>query len=185
MWRVLRLAMLLAAVMPPLMAGRVLAHAEFVTSDPPPGATLASPPAQVRVVFTQAIARTSTIAVLAPDGEVVSGPTTVSGNVATVAVRAGRPGTYRVQWANTSLEDGHERSGSFEFTVTAAAPAPAGGAGQAVPRQPGAIAPAAMPRTGAGLSADHTGSVIGWMALLTAALAPAVVRLIACTGHRR
>jgi hypothetical protein len=172
MLRLLRVAVLLAAVAATLATRSASAHAEFVTADPAPGAALTTAPTQVRIVFTQAIARSSTIVVTGPDGRVVSGATTVSGNVATVSVQATAPGVYQVQWANTSLEDGHERSGAFQFTVVAARP-------PAVPGLPAQAAPpATMPRTGTGPAESAAPSAVSASLVGAIALIPAVTRLL-------
>ncbi len=170
MLRTPRIAVLLAAVAA-LTARGALAHAEFVTSEPAPGATLATAPTQVRIVFTQAISRSSTIVVTGPGGQVVSGPTTVSGNVAIAPVQATAPGVYQVQWANTSLEDGHERSGSFQFTLTVGAPSR--GQTQAPPRAQTAP-PTTMPRAGAGPTEKAAGPVTATALLAVAALGPTI-----------
>ncbi len=172
MLRTLRIAVLLAAVAA-LTARGALAHAEFVTSEPAPGATLATAPTQVRIVFTQAISRSSTIVVTGPGGRVVSGPTTVSGNVAIAPVQATALGVYQVQWANTSLEDGHERSGSFQFTVVGATTR---GQAQASPRTQ-AAPPTTMPRAGAGPTEKAAGLVTTTALLAVAALGPTIVWL--------
>lgn len=172
MLRLLRVAVLLAAVAATLATRSASAHAEFVTAEPAPGAALTVAPTQVRIVFTQAIARSSTIVVTGPDGRVVSGPTTVSGNVATVSVQATAPGVYQVQWANTSLEDGHERSGAFQFTVVAAARQ----AQAPMPTQ--AAPPATMPRAGTGPAGSSTPSAVSASLVGALALIPAVTRLL-------
>jgi len=171
MLSMLRGAVLLAAVAATLTARSAFAHAEFVTSDPAPGATLATAPTQVRIVFTQAISRSSTIVVTGPSGEVVSGPTMVSGNVAITPIQATAPGVYQVQWANTSLEDGHERSGSFQFTLVAGAAS----RGQTQPpARVQAAPPTTMPRTGAGPAEKPAGPVTAMALIATAALGPTV-----------
>jgi len=171
MLRLLRVAVLLAVVAATLATRSASAHAEFVTADPAPGAALTTAPTQVRIVFTQAIARSSTIVVTGPDGRVVSGATTVSGNVATVSVQATAPGVYQVEWANTSLEDGHERSGAFQFTVVAARQAQAPMPAQAAP-------PATMPRTGTGPAESAAPSAVSASLVGAIALIPAVTRLL-------
>ena len=175
MLRLFRVAALLAAVATTLATRSASAHAEFVTAEPALGATLTVAPTQVRIVFTQAIARSSTIVVTGPDGRVVSGATTVNGNVATVSVQATAPGVYQVQWANTSLEDGHERSGSFQFTV--AVGAPSGGQTQAPPRAQTAP-PTTMPRAGTGPAGSSTPSAVSASLAGALALIPAVTRLL-------
>jgi methionine-rich copper-binding protein CopC len=95
----------------------VRAHAAFVTSDPAPDAVLDAVPEQLRIIFSEVISSKSTVNVTAPDGNIVSGEVVVDGRVATTTLQPGAPGIYTVQWSNISLDDGHESSGMFQFTV--------------------------------------------------------------------
>jgi len=57
-----------------------------------------------------------------------------------VALHAGGPGRYTVNWTSVSNDDGDSASGTFGFTVAAAAPAP-------IPNAPAAPAAATCPAT--------------------------------------
>lgn len=170
------------------MAGTASAHAEFVASTPAPDSVLTAPPAQVTVVFTQAIMRSSTVTVIGPGGATVSGATVVSNNTATAPVQAAGPGVYQVQWANVSAEDGHERAGAFQFTVAAPVPAPAPALPPAAPAPRPAPAAASVtatqlmpPRTGTGMAAgtDAPAALLSALALALIALGPALTRRLA------
>lgn len=117
MFRTLVVALALIGLSAVVTARSAEAHAAFITSDPAPDSILEALPGQVRIVFSEPISQRSTILVLAPDGTTVSGETIVAGNVATTTLRATDAGVYVVTWSNVSLDDGHESSGSFQFTV--------------------------------------------------------------------
>jgi copper transport protein len=141
-------------------AGQALAHAEFVTSTPAPDSRVAVPPSQISIVFTSAVARNGTaITVVSPAGATVSGATAVQGNTATAAIQASASGVYQVRWSNVSLDDGHEKSGEFRFTVVAA-PQPS----TAAAPPPSPAGPQAMPRAGA--SAEVEGRSTFWLLAL-------------------
>jgi methionine-rich copper-binding protein CopC len=167
--KALGVAALLACLGAVLTAGSAAAHADFVTSNPAPDSQVTAVPAQVSIVFTQAVTRSGTrITVTGPGGDTVSGQTTVSSNTASAPLQGGGPGTYTVAWVNVSADDGHEKSGSFRFTVVQAAAAPPSGQ-PAAPAQPAPSRAAAAPRTGTGTSARTRGTSV--LLLATLALA--------------
>lgn len=176
---------LFAALVIALATPGARAHAAFVTSTPAPDSTVAAP-AAVTIIFSQAVSRADTrITVSGPAG-VVSGATSVNDRTASAPLQGAGAGVYTVQWSNVSLEDGHEASGSFQFTVAGAPaaqppaaparPAPAPPAAPSAPagtaqRPPApAQAPpsqaAALPPVGAGIAADRSSSAF-WFALPT------------------
>ena len=113
------------------------AHADYESSTPGAGEVLASSPASVTVNFDgemQKVPGTHELTVADGAGmSVTAGAPAVSadGRSMTVALQpALAHGTYTVHWANTGAEDGHERSGSFTFSIgetTMPAPAVPGG----------------------------------------------------------
>lgn len=126
------------------------AHALRSSSDPADGATLANPPSQVVITFTeQPDAKRSTIEVLDTSGKRAAGPTPqlVAGQPATVLripVTTTLPkGVYTVNWKTISAVDGHLATGSFSFGVGQTPPA--GGVTSTV-RQPGASEVASVSR---------------------------------------
>jgi len=109
----------------------VSAHAEYESSAPAAGEVVATAPASVTVNFNGEMQKTPgtyALTVTSPAGAVTAGAPTVSadGRSMTVSLQPGLAnGTYTVGWMTTGAEDGHERSGTFMFSVGAAsAPAP-------------------------------------------------------------
>lgn len=119
----------LALVAALLLAGSVAAHALPQSSDPSPGANLATPPTAVTITFGERPdPKLSTIKVLDTGANVVSaGSTAVVTSdplTLTVALQPLAPGVYTVAWRTVSAVDGHSASGSFAFGV-GVAPSPA------------------------------------------------------------
>ncbi len=108
------------------------AHADYESSTPGAGEVVATAPASLIVNFTgemQKLPGTYVLTVTGPDGAgATAGAPVVSANgrTMTVALMPGLPnGTYTVSWLTTGAEDGHERSGTFTFSIGApGAPAP-------------------------------------------------------------
>jgi copper transport protein len=99
---------------PDLCTGR------FPASDPhcTAGAILATPPATVRLTFTEPVEPVGDgITVVAPSGARVDrGPARVVGADLLVDVAANERGTYRVTWRVTSA-DTHAEAGSYTFSI--------------------------------------------------------------------
>jgi hypothetical protein len=111
----------LAAIIPLLLllaTGEATAHAFLDHAEPRVGNTVAAPPHQVTLWFTQKLeAAFSTITVTNAAGERVdTGKTRVSGNQMSISLRAGGPGTYHVTWHVLSV-DTHTTDGNFTFQV--------------------------------------------------------------------
>jgi copper transport protein len=128
------LASILVAVL--AMAGSAQAHAEYVSSDPPANAILATSPTSVRIAFTEAVQSGSASVRItnASGARFDDGSASVTGDGRTVAVglQAIGPGIYTVAWSVISAVDGHFSAGSFAFAVqnpdgTLPGPLPAGG----------------------------------------------------------
>jgi copper resistance protein C len=117
MIRAVQFVVFLAALSLAAIPVNVGAHAAFITSDPAPDAVLDAMPDQLRIVFSEAVSSKSTVRVIAPDGGTISGDVAVDGRVAMTTLQPGAPGVYSVEWSNISLDDGHESSGTFQFTV--------------------------------------------------------------------
>jgi copper transport protein len=95
----------------------VLAHAQLVSSDPPPKATLQSVPAAVTLLFTEPVTPAGPgIRVFSPSGRQVAGPTAVGGAVLTATLRSAETGTFVVAW-QVFAADTHPSRGSFSFDV--------------------------------------------------------------------
>ena len=116
--------------------GPAAAHAELVSASPAPGAQLAESPAEIRLTFSEPVATTSAIVLLAEGFQPVEGlvgqfdadrPQEIFVPLPELA-----PGVYTVQWTAAS-DDGHEISGAYSFSVGLVTPEAA-----AAPTAPGA-----------------------------------------------
>ena len=130
-------------------AGPAAAHDAAESSNPAGGATLAAPPEQVSVTFSNnPLAIGSQFLVTDTTGtNWADGGVQILDNVASQKLRSGAPaGPYTVAWRVAS-SDGHPIEGRFGFTITAG-PGPAATSGAAA--SPGAAAPsgAAVPTMG-------------------------------------
>ena len=94
------------------------AHATLDHAEPRVGNTVATPPHEVTLWFTQKLEPAfSSITVTNAAGERVDGgKTRVSGSQMSVTLRPGGPGTYRVNWRVLSV-DTHATEGNFTFQV--------------------------------------------------------------------
>jgi methionine-rich copper-binding protein CopC len=97
------------------------AHAHLDHANPAVGSTVAQPPTEVSLWFTEALeAKFSTIEVRDAQGRPVqAGPATLArGNTAQlrVPIKALPPGTYKVIWRVLSV-DTHRTQGDFTFRV--------------------------------------------------------------------
>jgi methionine-rich copper-binding protein CopC len=97
------------------------AHAFLDHADPKVGATVATPPAQIKAWFTQHLEPAfSTMQVLDGDGKQVDkNDAHVDSNDASLLVVSLPPlaaGTYTVKWRVVSV-DTHRTHGTFQFTV--------------------------------------------------------------------
>ncbi|MGH3397558.1 MAG: copper resistance protein CopC, partial [Streptosporangiaceae bacterium] len=98
------------------------AHAVFVSASPAPGASLARPPATLRIVFSEPLAPTlSGVELEASSGRPVQ-PRSAQvdphdHSAYELSLPRLRPNRYTVIWHTTSQIDGHFRAGSYTFTV--------------------------------------------------------------------
>jgi hypothetical protein len=107
------------AVLPSLLLSTVAAHAHAYLdyANPRVGNTVASPPGQVTLHFTQKLeSKFSRAEVRNAAGARVDQGSSVSGSVIRVSVKALPAGTYRVHWRVLSV-DTHTTQGSFSFHV--------------------------------------------------------------------
>ncbi len=102
-------------------------HASLVKSSPASGATLTTSPTVIRAWFNDELAvKGSTLKLLDAQKKQVGPTGGVETKIAKHDVMKLTPpklaaGTYTVQWYAISADDGEARSGSFKFTVKAAA----------------------------------------------------------------
>jgi copper resistance protein C len=93
------------------------AHAFLDSANPRVGSTVAMPPSQVTLHFTQRLEpKFSKAEVRNAAGARVDQGSTASGSVLRVGVKALPPGSYRVIWHVLSV-DTHTTQGSFSFHV--------------------------------------------------------------------
>jgi len=110
-----------------LMANPVVAHAEFVSSNPADGAVLDTPPPSVTLTFSEGLdASRSKFQLLAPDGSLVGTGTAAADGDETMTLGGLElgPGGYLVKWTSVSLDTDILR-GELQFTIAEASPAPA------------------------------------------------------------
>ncbi|HEU5490157.1 MAG TPA: CopD family protein [Gaiellaceae bacterium] len=123
----MRRALLLGVVLALLAPNAALGHVILESSQPVTQSRLEAPPNEIRLRFNQAVTVSpGAIQVLAPDGLLLSGTTTVSegGRVVTAPVsRIARGAGYTVRWRVLG-GDGHAPAGVFTFGVGVAAPPP-------------------------------------------------------------
>jgi copper transport protein len=103
-------------------AQQAMAHAGLVRADPPPGATLTTPPKEIRLTFSeQPEPSLSEIHVLDSGGAAYQGgrvgPSGGSPLSLRVPVRPLGRGTYTVSWRVVSADDGHATAGTYAFGV--------------------------------------------------------------------
>lgn len=116
-------ALALGAVVPAVaLAAPASAHDQVVSTTPADGAVVGAP-TKVSVTFSEPVldvAGANRIVVTGPAGQ-LNGDLSVKGKVISLAFAAPLPGgAYRAQWRAAS-DDGHPVSGTFAFTVRAAA----------------------------------------------------------------
>lgn len=94
------------------------AHALLDRAEPRVGNTVASPPSEVTLWFTQKLEPAfSGVTVTNAGGQRVdSGKARVNGNQMSISLRPGGSGTYHVNWHVLSV-DAHKTDGDFTFQV--------------------------------------------------------------------
>jgi copper transport protein len=116
-----RLSFLLLALLGLLAtATAVSAHAELVSAEPAPGASLAQAPTQFTLTFSEPLQMGSSLLLTTADFTTIpiatqlhpDAPNTLLGdNVPSLA-----PGIYTMQWLIIS-SDGHSQTGSYQFLI--------------------------------------------------------------------
>lgn len=137
------LTVLGAALLLPILwlagASSASAHDQLVSTTPGAGSTVAHAPAAVTLTFNESVVKTGTqVQVRSSTGtDAQTGQVSVAGAVVTQPLKADLPGgAYTVVWRATSA-DGHPVSGTFGFTVAAAAnPSTASASTSASPSRP-------------------------------------------------
>ncbi|HEY0425434.1 MAG TPA: copper resistance CopC family protein [Rhodopila sp.] len=101
-----------------LVTVEATAHAMLDHAEPRVGNTVATPPREVTLWFTQKLepAFSSVTVTNAAGQRVDTGKARVSGSQMTVSLRPAGSGTFRVNWQVLSV-DAHRTNGSFTFQV--------------------------------------------------------------------
>jgi methionine-rich copper-binding protein CopC len=101
-----------------LTTGVVHAHATLDRAEPRVGNTVAAPPREVTLWFTQKLEPSfSSITVTNAAGERIdTGKARVSGSQMSISLKPGGSGTYHVNWHVLSV-DTHTTDGNFTFQV--------------------------------------------------------------------
>jgi copper transport protein len=133
------LILLAAPALPGAAGGRVLAHAQLVASSPGAGASVESPPGELRLVFSEPLEEQVTSLDLADEAGTLlldrtgrvdpADPFALVVDGSELADLA--DGVYNVTWRTLSAADGHTAEGVFSFGIGSAAatgsPPPVGG----------------------------------------------------------
>lgn len=149
------------------IASPVLAHTELESTSPTDGEALATPPAQIDLVFGEApLPDAIDLSITDASGAVVASalPATVTENTVSTPWPADlSDGAYTVNYRVVS-DDGHPVTGTFSFTIGDATAAPA-------PASDGAVAETT---TGSGVS----GLTLGIVAVAVVALVAVAIVLV-------
>ena len=110
--------MFILATVLTLAASGAQAHALLDRAEPPVGNTVAAPPQDLKLWFTQNLeVAFSTVTVTNDAGQRVdAGKPRIDGNQMSVALHGAAKGVYHVKWRVLSV-DSHATQGSFTFTV--------------------------------------------------------------------
>ncbi|MFJ4963408.1 Copper resistance protein C precursor [Streptomyces sp. ADI96-02] len=163
-------------------AAPAAAHTDLEASSPAADAALAGLPPRITLTFSDPMTQKyAKVAVTTADGKsVAEGAPEVAGKTVTLAVKDSAPGTrYTVGYRVVSA-DGHPVSGSYDFTVKAAASAPAPSPdAEDEPAEDAEPSPSSSPAVAGGSGPEPAGSnvpvVVGAVAAGAALLAGGVV----------
>lgn len=96
------------------------AHSTVESASPQNGATLATPPAEIRLKFSEPLEPAFTsVKLLGPSGQEVATTEKVrveEGKTVVLPLPTLAPGTYKAQWMSAG-RDGHHVHGELSFTV--------------------------------------------------------------------
>lgn len=185
------LAGLFAAVL--VAAPTASAHTELTASDPPRGASLAVAPTVVTLTFSEAVTLPANpVTVRGPEGAVWAfGAPSVAGAVVTVPVTGsvGPAGAYQLTWSVVA-DDGDPVSGTVNFALTAAVPAPTPTSSATPTSTPTAAATATREPSSPALAADTAsddsddGGVPTWVWIVIAVVLVAAVGTVVAVRGR-
>ncbi|GAB3705289.1 copper resistance protein CopC [Amycolatopsis oliviviridis] len=169
-----------------------LAHSELKSSDPARGASLATPPTQIKLTFTGPVTLAENpIQITGPENASWTvGRAEVAGTVVTAPVQAvGPAGEYTLRYKVT-FEDSHAASGSVKFNLSnpvAPSQAPSSespASSQAQPSGQAAVSSAApAPQTGETTPEDLLPTWV-WIVLAVAVVAAGIVVALRFTRRK-
>ena len=120
------LILLVAALALAFPAG-VSAHAELETADPPDGAVLSAPPAEIVLTFSEGLdASKSSLTLHDPSGTKIADGAidpAAPDTMRLVPPSSLAPGTYEIRWT-AAAADGHVENDTLHFELTAPPPSP-------------------------------------------------------------
>lgn len=165
-------------------ASPALAHSELKSSDPARGASLATPPTQVKLTFSGPVtlADQNPIQITGPENASWTvGRAEVAGTVVTAPVQAvGPAGEYTLRYKVT-FEDTHATSGSVKFNLSAPAPSPTSQAATSSQAPAGSAAPA--PQAGETTPEDLVPTWV-WIVLAVAVVVAGIVVALRFTRRK-
>jgi copper resistance protein C len=172
------------------LAGPAAAHDAAESSTPAGGATVAAPPEQVSVTFSNnPLGIGSSFSIKDASGaEWADGPVNIVDNVASQKLKAGGPaGQYTVAWRVVS-SDSHPIEGTFTFTASSAADGAAPAAGSTAGSTAAATVPGmgtAEPGVTAAPESTGSGEPFQWSIVIFAAAAVGLLVTLAILARRR
>jgi len=164
-------------------ASPALAHSELKSSDPARGASLATPPTQIKLTFSGPVtlADQNPIQITGPENASWTvGRAEVAGAVVTAPVQAvGPAGEYTLRYKVT-FEDTHATSGSVKFNLTAPVASPTS---QSQTSQPPTSSQAPAPQSGETTPEDLVPAWV-WIVLAVAVVVAGIVVALRFTRRK-
>ena len=116
--RIIRFVLLFLICLLPIS---VEAHTSLKSSNPAEGAALSEPVDRIRLTFSEAVEKTSTLRVVDANGleQPLAKPLIIGNELSAVVSEPLTEGQYTITWASIS-DDGHPVKGTIRFTVLGA-----------------------------------------------------------------
>lgn len=146
------------------------AHNSLIEADPDDGATMEQGPDEVSLRFLSTLEEGgAVITVTGPDGaDAADGAPEFDGASVSIPVQTDLPGAYTIAYEVASA-DGHQVSGTVEFTVTVGNPPPSPSPTAELsptPAAPTSATPAAQPASPSPAADEESGSLAWWPLLV-------------------
>jgi len=116
--RIIRFALLFLICLLPVS---VEAHTSLKSSNPAEGVTLSEPVERIRLTFSEAVEKTSTLRLVDAKGveQSLAKPLIIGNELSAVVSNPLAEGKYTIEWASIS-DDGHPVKGTIRFTILGA-----------------------------------------------------------------